>query len=312
MNLRFIDAFSWIVRLGSFRAAAEKLNLSQAAVSSRIAALEAELNCKLFDRTSRELRLTPAGRSLVAFADRLLAIQQEMRESLGQDETVSGTVRIGVVETVVHTLLVPIVEALQSAYPALALEITAEPTRALQDHLRRGAIDVALLTDPVLEPDILNQPLCELPMGWVRRPQPMERDRVVPLAELAGGPIITFPRGSQPHAAVLEAFRAAGTAPGLLHCVTSIAAILRLVHAGMGVASMPLATVHDELAGGLLAVVPADIGLPPLPILASYRPDPASRLFDLVVDVAREETRQFCQTLGPAFARPLGVPPALD
>jgi len=64
MNIRFLETFIWIARLGSFRAAANKQHLTQAAVSGRIAALEAEFQKKtLFERGHRDLRLTPAGRN---------------------------------------------------------------------------------------------------------------------------------------------------------------------------------------------------------------------------------------------------------
>jgi DNA-binding transcriptional LysR family regulator len=63
MNTRLLEAFVWAVRLGSFREAAERLNMTQAAISSRIASLEDEFGQRLFDRNARDIRLTASGRA---------------------------------------------------------------------------------------------------------------------------------------------------------------------------------------------------------------------------------------------------------
>jgi DNA-binding transcriptional LysR family regulator len=63
MNTRFLEAFVWAVRLGSFREAAERLNMTQAAISSRIASLEDEFGQRLFDRNARDICLTASGRA---------------------------------------------------------------------------------------------------------------------------------------------------------------------------------------------------------------------------------------------------------
>ena len=61
MNTRFVEAFLWAARLGSFRAASDRLHITQAAVSNRVASLEEDIGARLFERDARELRLTPVG-----------------------------------------------------------------------------------------------------------------------------------------------------------------------------------------------------------------------------------------------------------
>ena len=86
MNLRFLDTFVWVARLGSFRLTAEKLSTTQAAISSRIAVLESELGVQLFLRDSRGVSLTAEGHRVLGYAERMLATQRELHEALGLPE----------------------------------------------------------------------------------------------------------------------------------------------------------------------------------------------------------------------------------
>ena len=105
MNIRFLEAFVWVSRLNSFRAAAEKLYVSQATVSSRIAALETEFDCCLFDREHNDISLTNKGTVLLDKAERVLQAEQDLKKSMNDDFITTRRVRIGVIESVVHTWL---------------------------------------------------------------------------------------------------------------------------------------------------------------------------------------------------------------
>ena len=82
MNLRFVEAFYWVVQLKSVSRAAEKLHITQSAMSSRIAALEAELGVLLLDRRDKQFRLTVGGLRFFGHTQRLLALQREMQRVL--------------------------------------------------------------------------------------------------------------------------------------------------------------------------------------------------------------------------------------
>jgi DNA-binding transcriptional LysR family regulator len=299
MNVRFLEAFLWIVRLESFRAAADHLHISQAAISSRIATLEDQLGRKLFDRKLRNLPLTEAGHALVPYAERMIALQEDMQAVVGSADSLVGSVRIGVVETVVHSMLVDFLSVLNEAHPAVALEITSEPTANLHEKLRRGALDVAIQNAPLNHYLITDELLCRLPMGWVRRKDTPETG-IRADEELRTRPIITFPAGSQPHHDVVEAFKAIGQAPKILHHATSIAAIMRLVGAGLGIASMPLAAIREDLSSGMVVIVESEQALPSLPLFLSYR-ESYDRAIALVAAIVRQEVARFGATDGPTF-----------
>jgi DNA-binding transcriptional LysR family regulator len=93
MNLRFVEAFYWVVTLKSVTRAAEKLFLTQSAMSSRIAALEEELGVLLLDRRDKQFRLTMAGTRFLVYAQRLLELQREAKAEMGSGEALAVSLR---------------------------------------------------------------------------------------------------------------------------------------------------------------------------------------------------------------------------
>ena len=151
IELRNIETFFWVATLGSFRAASDKLNTTQPAVSQRIASLEADLGVRLFERDSRGVKLTAKGHELLSHAERMLQVRRDMFEAAREQNVMTGTVRIGVAETIVQTWLPTLIELVHASYPALVLEIEVDTTHVLRSHLMSRQIDLAFLMGPVLE-----------------------------------------------------------------------------------------------------------------------------------------------------------------
>lgn len=301
MNIRFLETYLWVAQLRSFKAAAGRLNLTQAAVSGRIAALENDLGQQLFERASREIRLTPAGRTLLRYARRMLDTDRSMRQALQGPQTLRGTVRLGIVESIVHTWFSPFIAALQHIHPDIEIELTTASTRRLQDLLKSGGVDAALQTDPVVGDDIRNRDLGTLAMGWI-----CAAASAIPahatLAELLAWPMVTFPRNSQPHMQLLQVIDEAGLQPGRLHFVSSIAASAQLVETGLGLGVLPIAAVQPALDAGRYRLVACEHELPDLRLVASWRPDPVAGLAEAVVGLALEEMRRYAGTVPTATA----------
>ena len=95
MRLRNLNSFVKVARLGSFHAAANQLHATQPAISARINALEDELGAQLFVRDKSGTRLTPRGTQLLPYAEKLLAISQEMKQQIQEDSPQKGNLRIG-------------------------------------------------------------------------------------------------------------------------------------------------------------------------------------------------------------------------
>lgn len=282
MNLRFVEAFYWVVTLRSVTRAAEKLHLTQSAMSSRVAALEQELGTLLLDRRDRQFRITAAGQRFFGYAEKLLALQREVKAELGAAAAQPMRLRVGAIESVLHSWLLDWVRALRAAQPALALELTVETSPVLLDQLSRGTLDIALAALPA-GGGLPSRPLPSMDMVFVGHAQRHRRRRWT-LAELAALELLTFQRGSQPQVALADLMQRAGLEPLRLHTVSSISAMAQLVEGGLGVATLPRAVV-ERLAERLpLKVLACDTALPPLPIHVSWRDEPASSAQRALID----------------------------
>lgn len=287
MNLRFVEAFYWAVTLKSVTRAAEKLFVTQSALSSRIAALEAELGVLLLDRRDKQFRLTVAGNRFHRHAEQLLNLQREIRAELGSAGERPVALRLGVIESVLHSWLVPWVQSLREAQPGLQLDLTVETTPVLMDQMRRGTLDLIVAALPVQGDGVDTRGLQPMPMCLVGRraaalpANPAARARRAPASQpfetlAAQHELLTFQRGSQPHVALLEACRQRGIETPRVHNISSISAMVELAEQGFGIATLPRAAVDRLASHRDLTVLATDVSLDPLPIHLSWREDPST------------------------------------
>ncbi len=288
MNLRFVEAFHWAASLRSVTRAAEKLHITQSALSSRIASLEEELGVVLLDRRDKQFRLTVAGQRFQTLAQRLLEVQRQVKEEMGGAGGAGRPVvlRIGAIESVVHSWLTGWLQVMRAANPDFELELTVETSPVLVDQVRRGAQDLVFAAIPAADAGgVRTRAMAPMPMGFVGRPD-LHTKRRYGLSDLAGHDLLTFQRGSQPHQALLQMFQESGLPLPRVHAISSISAMVQLVEGGFGIATLPVA-VAEQLAKRLsLRVLRSDTDLVPLPIHASYREDPSSQLTESVLDSA--------------------------
>ena len=282
MNLRFVEAFYWVVTLRSMTRAAEKLHLTQSAVSSRVAALEEELGTLLLDRRDRQFRVTGAGARFFVHAEKLLALQRDIKAEMGASAAQPATLRIGAIESVLHSWLIDWLRDMRTSEPGLAIELTVETSPILIDQLRRGTLDLAFAALPASGGELRSQALPAMPMVFAGHAK-LHRRRRYGLADLAAGELLTFQRGSHPQLALLDILRRAGLEPRV-HSISSISAMAELVEEGLGVATLPGAVVQRLARRMPLRALKVDVALPALPIHLSWRVDPTSRATQALID----------------------------
>jgi DNA-binding transcriptional LysR family regulator len=288
MNLRFVEAFYWVATLKSVSRAAEKLSITQSAMSSRVAGLEEELGAMLLDRRDKQFRLTIAGTRFLHYAERLLSLQRELKEEMGSGGLSAAppvTLRIGSIESVLHSWLMPWIEKLRAELPLLELELSVETTPMLQELIRRGTLDLVFAAAPASHEGVRVRPLPSMEMVFVGNPAVHKRSRYT-LAQLAQVDLLTFQRGSQPHVALMDLFRRDELAPRRVHTISSISAMTQLVEAGFGIATLPRDAAQRLRPNRALKLLSCDRALLPLPVFASFRPDPQSRQIEAVVEAA--------------------------
>jgi DNA-binding transcriptional LysR family regulator len=290
MNLRFVEAFYWVASLKSISRAAEKLYLTQSAMSSRIATLEEEMGVLLLDRRDKQFKLTGAGARFLVYAEKLLELQREVKQEMGSGQPMAVSMRIGAIESVLHSWLIPWLEKLRADHPGLELELTVETTPILVDLIQRGTLDLVFAVLPASSEGVRNQALPPMEMAFVGHPD-LHKKRNYRLEDLAEMELLTFQKGSQPHVTLLDLFRVRRLEPKKVHAISSISAMVQLVQGGFGVALLPRAAV-DRLAGfARLRPLACDAKLQSLPIHASYRTDPSSKTVETVVQSAMSFAR---------------------
>jgi len=302
MNIRFLETFVWLAKLRNFRLTAERLHATQAAISSRISALEQEFGVRLFERGPRDVTLTQEGSKALVFAEQILKLNQDMFTSVSDRSKVAGLLRLGVIESVVHTWLPDLLRRVREEYPNLAIELTSDTTAHLSAQLVNGNVDIALLTTNVTGADAVNVPLGSLPMRWVASPSLNLSAEAMSEGELAAFPIISFARHSSPHVFLNELFATSGESHVQINCVSSVAAIIRLVLDGFGIAVLPTAFVMRELESGHLQLLKVTHRVPTLALVASFRRSPDSLLFESITRLALKVVLDFSLANGPEFA----------
>ncbi|HEY0096079.1 MAG TPA: LysR family transcriptional regulator substrate-binding protein, partial [Archangium sp.] len=146
-------------------------------------------------------------------------------------------------------------------------------------------LDLVLAALPGQADGVHTRALPPMPMVFAGK-RTLHKQRKYTLEQLAQGELLTFQRGSQPHAALLELLRGAGIEAPRVHTLSSISAMVRLVAGGFGVATLPHAALERLAAAEGLRPLPCETELVPLPLHASWRVDPTSNALEAIVDSA--------------------------
>lgn len=300
MNIRFLESFVWVARISSFRAAAEKLNVSQATISSRIATLEDELQCRLFDRDRNDVALSAHGSALMPKALNVLQAEQDLKNCLSEPQDMVGRVRIGIIESIVHTWMGQFLNRISQSFPKLEFELTVESTPNLQGLLQRGSLDIVLQTETILDESVLNSTLSPLHLGWACRKDHPLCEGPVMLKDIADHQIVTFTRGSRPHLSVLTLFENANLQNRQIHCVTSLAAIAQFVRAGLGVATVPTRFLEDGQLGSEFCLLDVADTPPPLDLVASWHREASAGAIGELVQIAEQVSREYAARICPS------------
>lgn len=261
LDLRRLQTFHAVATRRSFSAAATALDYTQSSVSEAVAALERELGVTLLDRSSRPVRVTPAGDVVLAHAEALLGQVAAIEEDLGalaQGDT--GRLRLAGFFTAWSTFLPPAIAEFARARPGVKLELDQlDPPAALR-RLRAGELDIAVIYrfepgDPAEDPGerLVSTHLAHDPYHLaVPAGGALARRGRLKVADLAEASWCTAPLGSAATAIVQELCREhGGFEPRLDYPTDDVAMAQPLVAAGLAIALLPalnLATRHPGVA----------------------------------------------------------------
>ncbi|MCF6370820.1 LysR family transcriptional regulator [Rhizobium halophilum] len=285
VDFKGLETFLWVVALGSFKGAAQKLNTTQPAISHRIAQLENDIGFKLLTREARNITPTARGRQVLGYAEKIIGMRAEMMAALRDVSAIRGIVRLGVAETIVHTWLPDFIKEVNRLYPYLSLEIEVDISPSLRTRLLAQEIDIAFLLGPLTAPLLRNRLLCHYEVGFVASPA-LKVPKSANVHQLASFPIITFARKTQPYELVKSLFNRPDLPAIKLHASASMATVVHLAVEGIGVAVIPYQLVKEELKSRKLELIHSDVRMPQLSFCASWLESPDTMAVELVVDIA--------------------------
>ena len=288
-ELKDIVILQDIVRAGGFRAAALKYRLSQSAISNRVLSLEKRLGIQIFDRGRRQVRLTPIGRRFLEEAQRLLAARDRLVQEITRPDGLSGTVRIGVAETIVHTLLSDLLNQLKARHPKVRFELVVDTSRQLGALLSEDDLDVAVLLSESVPRGAVSTALAPLTLGWYEAAQAPIRSDAMTLGEIATHAIVTFPKTTPPYRELELMLAAPDLPPPDLHGSASLSTVIHLVSDGFGIGVLPermaSSPPFDRQVRPLPVVTAAE--LTPLRFVVAYVPERNRELGEEVAAVAK-------------------------
>jgi DNA-binding transcriptional LysR family regulator len=235
MELSDLHIFCTVVRTGGIIRAADYLHRVPSNITTRMKKLEEDVGAALFLREGKRMQLSPAGRILLDYADRLLSLANEAREAL-QDGHPRGIFRIGTMESTAAARLPEPLSKFHGRYPDISVELHTGDPQHLVAKVLAGELDTALVAEPVSDARLDKLIAFEEEMVVVAK---AGHPRIASAKDVVKRTLLAFHHGC-PHRKRLENwFERSGVAPDRLVEVASYHAILGCVIAGMGIALMP-------------------------------------------------------------------------
>ena len=291
-SVRQIECFIAVSECGSFRAASERLGVSQPSVTAQIAALEKLLGVKLFERARSGALLSPAGRTLLGNARRIFQELNGLRDQA--DEICNrpgGTYRFGVTPTLGPYVLPHLLPDLHRKYPHLRLFIREHSPAELVEGLQSGLHDLALVPLPFDTRGISYTPLFREPIKLVlAQDHPLARRPSIVAADLKNADILTIEEHHLFYRQIEELCQRIGARAQRDYHGTSLDALRHMVVMGLGHAFLPALYVLSEIhAQSQLKVVDlADERLERMHALAWRSASPARAYFQQLAMDMRE------------------------
>jgi DNA-binding transcriptional LysR family regulator len=254
LDLRQLEIIRAIAETGSFTAAGQKLHVSQSAISRQILLLEDELKEPVFLRIGRRIRITPAGEALLQLSHRVF---QDLKDTISgitdSQESLRGQIRLLGGMTVCLYVFPSLLTELKRQHPDVELKLVTGSSEHCLMHLRAGTGDLAFLTLPIDQPDLVTVPVMqeELLVATTAK-HPLSRRRKVLTQDLVRQPFVLFESGSNTRRVIDEFFVTARIEPQIVMETENVEIIKAMVRTGIGISIIPYQAVARDVASGHL------------------------------------------------------------
>jgi DNA-binding transcriptional LysR family regulator len=241
VSLRQLRAFLAVANLRHFRRAAESLHLTQPAVSRHIADLEAELDVRLFDRNTREVVPTEAGRYLQSAVERVLEeLESVLAHVHSESERRHGKVRVAAAPTLSAGLMPQCIAACARDYPGLTVQLHDQVQSLVLESVRGGEVDFGLAIEPADSEAFDSETILHDPFVLVcRRDHPLAKLAAVPWKKLRGEPLVLLDHTSGSRRLIDHQLATHGVEAEVMQQAGHTHTAFRMVEAGLGISVTP-------------------------------------------------------------------------
>jgi len=260
-TLAGLRAFAAVAETHHFGSAATTLGVSQSTLSQALAALEAGLDTRLVERSTRRVRVTPEGTQLLPLAQAVVeAADAFTAAAAGASDPLQGSMRLGIIPTVAPYVLPTVLTGLTARLPALSLRVIEDQTERLMRSLREGALDAALISLPFSKPantgGVTEMPIYDEDFLLAVPPgHPLSGKHRVPVTALAQLPLLLLDEGHCLRDQALDVCQRAGVRAELADTrAASLGTAVQCVAGGLGVTLIPQSAAPVEAARSRLGL----------------------------------------------------------
>ena len=250
MDTQLLEAFVAVAGTGSFSLAAERVHVTQPAISKRIAMLEDHLGCRLFDRISRTVYLTEAGKALLPRAERILRELAETRQAIHDlSGEVSGNLRIAISHHIGLHRLPPVLKRFAGLNPEVSLEVDFMDSEVAYDGVLHGRFEVAVITlAPEPHPRVEAEVIWPDPLApMVSSDHPLASIQRVAIADLSAYPAVLPGPDTYTGRMIKKLFDGEGYPFTAMMATNYLETIKMLVSVGLGWSILPTTMLDDAL-----------------------------------------------------------------
>ncbi len=304
MNIRFLETVIWLSELRNFRSTAARLNMTPAAISNRIGAVEQELGFRLFERDARDVKLTAEGSIFVDGAREVVHRYNNILADINPGQILEGTLRIGIVPSLAITILPYILDALKQRHPRIRISVTTASSKAVQQMLEQHELDIIFALMPEASKGVRIVDICTFGMYWIggkNRPY-ISNEEIFTPEDLLGHPVISYESGSHNYQQIRNYFSEPRLRDATVHYSNSLSTTINMIAAGIGISVIPPVVIQKELRAGELQVLKTSHPFPPSSYSAAYLESTATGLTTMVSKIAREAGAFICSQFDRSLA----------
>lgn len=296
MTFKQLEAVYWVVRLGGFAQAANKLHTTQSAVSKRVQELETLFDTPLFDRSLRTARMTEKGEEMFAVARRLLEQRDLAVEQFLRPEVVERRLRLGVTELTAMTWLPRLVARIQAVYPKILIEPDVDTSVGLRDKVLADELDFAIVPNAFDDPQFVVRPVGNVALAWMCKPGLIDTRKPLRLHDLPKHRLLLQSSTSGTGLVVDRWLQTLGLKFTGSLSSNNMLALIGMTVSGLGITYLPVHCLRQMIDGGMLELIKVTPATPEVPYVAIYRSEQRSTLISSIAMLAREScdfTRMF-------------------